>query len=133
MNNIYKGIKSGADPNDTYSKMLQEIQLCTPAVAKSVMNEYPTIQLLHQKYKELDQPTGEMLLSSLEVIYWKQIRKEECAQNAFFRLKEAHYKLEIELSIELCQRKYILFLIVTIQTYFYINSFTVYIYIYIFY
>ncbi|KAG1054378.1 hypothetical protein G6F43_003613 [Rhizopus delemar] len=67
MNNIYKGIKSGADPNDTYSKMLQEIQLCTPAVAKSVMNEYPTIQLLHQKYKELDQPTGEMLLSSLEV------------------------------------------------------------------
>lgn len=127
MNNIYKGIKSGVDPNDTYCKMLQEIQLCTPAIAKSVMNEYPTIQLLHQKYKELDKPTGEMLLSSLEVIYWKQIRKEECTQTAFFRFKEAHYKLEIELSIESCQRKYILFLIVMTQIYFYINRFTVYI------
>ncbi|RCH99124.1 hypothetical protein CU098_003705 [Rhizopus stolonifer] len=67
LNNSYKGIKSGVDPHDTYFKMLQEIQLCTPAVAKSVMTEYPTIQLLHQKYEEINRTKGEMLLSNLEV------------------------------------------------------------------
>ncbi|ORE02058.1 hypothetical protein BCV72DRAFT_216086 [Rhizopus microsporus var. microsporus] len=65
----YKGGKSGANETDTYFKMLQEIQLCTPAIAKSIMKTYPTLQSLHQSYRELDKPSGEMMLADLEVRY----------------------------------------------------------------
>ncbi|CEG80443.1 hypothetical protein RMATCC62417_14782 [Rhizopus microsporus] len=67
LNSTYKGGKSGANETDTYFKMLQEIQLCTPAIAKSIMKAYPTLQSLHQSYRELDKPSGEMMLADLEV------------------------------------------------------------------
>ncbi|CEI94100.1 hypothetical protein RMCBS344292_08321 [Rhizopus microsporus] len=67
LNSTYKGGKSGANEVDTYFKMLQEIQLCTPAIAKSIMKAYPTLQSLHQSYRELDKPSGEMMLADLEV------------------------------------------------------------------
>lgn len=51
--------------------MLQEIQLCTPAVAKSVMDTYPTLQSLHRAYERKEQTEGELLLANLEVYTYR--------------------------------------------------------------
>ena len=67
MNNSLKSGKAGSNPRENYSKMLQEIQLCTPAVAESVMDAYPTLNSLHEAYERRDQAAGEVLLANLEV------------------------------------------------------------------
>lgn len=67
VNDSYKVSKSGSDPKDTYLKMLQEIQLCTPAIANSVAWAYPTLQSLHKAYQRKNASDGEVLLASLEV------------------------------------------------------------------
>lgn len=67
INNLYKVSKRGADPKDTFFKMLQEVQLCTPAIATSVMSAYPTVQALHQAYERKNVSEGELLLANLEV------------------------------------------------------------------
>ncbi|KAI9480286.1 MAG: hypothetical protein EXX96DRAFT_174921 [Benjaminiella poitrasii] len=67
INNSYRVSKSGTDPQDTYFKMLQEIQLCTPAIAKSIIYAYPTVQSLHQSYEIKDKSNGELMLADLEV------------------------------------------------------------------
>lgn len=59
--------KRGTHPSDTYSKMLQEIQLCTPAVAQSVMQAYPTLSSLKNTYERKRPSEAEILLSDLEV------------------------------------------------------------------
>lgn len=63
----HKVVKSGLHASDNYFKMLQEIQLCTPSVALSVMSEYPTLQSLHRAYEDKDKREGELLLADLEV------------------------------------------------------------------
>ncbi|KAG1116885.1 hypothetical protein G6F42_013579 [Rhizopus arrhizus] len=67
VNNSYKVGKSGSNPKDTYLKMLQEIQLCTPAIADSVAWAYPTLQSLHRAYQRKHPSDGELLLAELEV------------------------------------------------------------------
>lgn len=67
VNDSYKVSKSGSSPKDTYLKMLQEIQLCTPAIAESVAWAYPTLQSLHRAYQRKDASNGELLLAALEV------------------------------------------------------------------
>ncbi|KAK4514259.1 putative cell survival pathways protein [Mucor velutinosus] len=67
VNDSYKVGKSGSDPKDTYLKMLQEIQLCTPAIADSVAWAYPTLQSLHRAYQRKNASDGELLLAALEV------------------------------------------------------------------
>lgn len=67
LNNNYKVSKSGTDPQDMYFKMLQEVQLCTPAVAKSIIYSYPTVQSLYQAYKNVPRSEGELLLANLNV------------------------------------------------------------------
>lgn len=67
INNVYKVSKSGTDPKDTYFKMLQEIQLCTSPIAKSVLHTYPTLQSLDQAYQRKNVAQGELLLADLEV------------------------------------------------------------------
>ncbi|GAA5799135.1 hypothetical protein HPULCUR_004545 [Helicostylum pulchrum] len=47
--------------------MLQEIQLCTPAVAQSVMQAYPTLSSLKNTYERKRPSEAELLLSDLEV------------------------------------------------------------------
>ncbi|ORZ03210.1 hypothetical protein BCR43DRAFT_39850 [Syncephalastrum racemosum] len=60
--------RSGLDASDTWNKMLQEIQLCTPAVAKSVATEYPKLQDLHKAYQAKDtQKDREDMLAHLSV------------------------------------------------------------------
>ncbi|GAN10156.1 ercc4 domain-containing protein [Mucor ambiguus] len=63
----YKVGKPGSNPKDTYLKMLQEIQLCTPAIADSVAWAYPTLQSLHLAYQRKNASDGELLLAALEV------------------------------------------------------------------
>lgn len=49
--------------------MLQEIHLCTPAVAKAVTDAYPTAQSLYRRYKEAKSvEEAEELLADLQVI-----------------------------------------------------------------
>ncbi|KAI8984671.1 hypothetical protein BDF20DRAFT_861162 [Mycotypha africana] len=68
INNSYRVSKCGTDPQDTYIKMLQEIQLCTPAVARSVISAYPSLQRLHRAYERTQGRTaGELMLADLEV------------------------------------------------------------------
>lgn len=50
--------------------MLQEIQLCTPAVSDSIIQEYPTLMSLYKRYKQLDSTEAEYLLADLEVIFF---------------------------------------------------------------
>ncbi|KAI8093067.1 uncharacterized protein BX664DRAFT_357544 [Halteromyces radiatus] len=67
---LFKGqgpAKSGVDADDTWSRMLQEIQHCTPAVAKSIMQEYPNPMALYQRYSQLDSTACDNLLANLEV------------------------------------------------------------------
>ncbi|CAO3618793.1 unnamed protein product [Cunninghamella echinulata] len=59
--------KSGVEPKDIWAKMLQEIQLCTPAVSDSIIQEYPTLMSLYKRYKQLDSTEAEYLLADLEV------------------------------------------------------------------
>lgn len=60
--------RSGLDASDTWNKMLQEIQLCTPAVAKSVATEYPKLQDLYKAYQAKDtQEDREDMLAHLSV------------------------------------------------------------------
>jgi hypothetical protein len=68
-NNSFKASKSGTDPKDSYHKMLQEIQLCTPAIADSVIGEYPTLQSLHKAYERKSVSAGELLLADLDVSF----------------------------------------------------------------
>jgi hypothetical protein len=67
INNSYKVSKCGTDPTDTFFKMLQEVQLCTPAIANSIMTTYPTVQSLHRAYERKNTSEGELLLANLEV------------------------------------------------------------------
>jgi hypothetical protein len=100
INNSYKVSKCGTDPKDTFFKMLQEVQLCTPSIAKSIMNAYPTVQSLHQAYKRKNTLDGELLLSDLDVKkYTKNYYVKEIHLFSFFffvRLNEVLYKFEIE-------------------------------------
>ncbi|KAI7868558.1 hypothetical protein BDF14DRAFT_1880813 [Spinellus fusiger] len=50
----HQGSRCGVDPQDTWSKMLQEIQLCTPTVAESILQAFPTPQSLFRSYKEAE-------------------------------------------------------------------------------
>ncbi|KAI8637248.1 hypothetical protein BD408DRAFT_447770 [Parasitella parasitica] len=67
INNVYKAGKCGRGAKDTYLKMLQEIQLCTPAIANSISSSYPTLQSLHRSYQRRNVADGELLLADLEV------------------------------------------------------------------
>ncbi|KAL9555690.1 hypothetical protein MBANPS3_002251 [Mucor bainieri] len=67
INDSYRVSKSGSDPKDIYSKMLQEVQLCTPAIADSISCAYPTLQSLHRAYQRRNPSDGELMLSALEV------------------------------------------------------------------
>ncbi|RUS21004.1 ERCC4 domain-containing protein [Endogone sp. FLAS-F59071] len=61
-------VRSGVDTADTWSRMLQEIQLVTPVVARAIMNEYPTVRSLYEAYKQCQTaPEAEMLLADIEV------------------------------------------------------------------
>ncbi|CAO3629111.1 unnamed protein product [Mucor hiemalis] len=68
----HKVVKSGLHAADNYFKMLQEVQLCTPSVALSVMSEYPTLQSLHRAYEGKRAEEGELLLANLEVLYYEE-------------------------------------------------------------
>ncbi|KAI8143767.1 hypothetical protein BJV82DRAFT_84475 [Fennellomyces sp. T-0311] len=60
--------KSGIDAADTWSRMLQEIQLCTPPVARAIISSYPTVQSLFRAYERTpDVRDKEDLLADLEV------------------------------------------------------------------
>jgi hypothetical protein len=65
MNNTYRVTRTGKGASDTFFKMLQEVYLCTPAVANSVMSTYPSAQSLYQEYKRTSR--GSELLADLEV------------------------------------------------------------------
>lgn len=67
---MYKPSKTCVDPKENYSCILQEIQLCTPAVATSIINKYPTLQSLHQMYTSTNKAEGEQLLTNLDVSYF---------------------------------------------------------------
>ncbi|KAI8989459.1 hypothetical protein BDB01DRAFT_542981 [Pilobolus umbonatus] len=67
LNQAIKVMKSGTDPNDTYFKMLQEVQLCTPAIANSIISEYPTLNSLHQAYENEPPHNRGLMLAHLEV------------------------------------------------------------------
>ncbi|KAI8584205.1 hypothetical protein K450DRAFT_218654 [Umbelopsis ramanniana AG] len=60
--------KSGIDSTDTWLKMLQNIQKCTDAVAKAIVQEYPTVYSLYDAYtKTQSVEEAEMLLADIEV------------------------------------------------------------------
>ncbi|ORZ20795.1 hypothetical protein BCR42DRAFT_409498 [Absidia repens] len=60
--------RSGVDADDVWLKMLQEIQNCTPAVAKSIADEYPNPMSLYQEYIQMTSPSArDSLLANLEV------------------------------------------------------------------
>ncbi|KAL0083681.1 hypothetical protein J3Q64DRAFT_1140864 [Phycomyces blakesleeanus] len=60
--------RAGADSEDNWSRMLQEIQLCTPAVAKSIIKAYPTVESLYRGYQlASSQKEAEELLADIEV------------------------------------------------------------------
>ncbi|CAO3591587.1 unnamed protein product [Absidia cylindrospora] len=60
--------RSGVDAEDVWLKMLQEIQNCTPAVAKSIANEYPNPMSLYQEYIQMTSSSArDALLANLEV------------------------------------------------------------------
>lgn len=62
------GPRSGADAEDVWSKMLQEIQNCTPAVAKSIVDAYPSPMALYQEYTQIPSSNArDSLLAHLEV------------------------------------------------------------------
>ncbi|KAI8327207.1 hypothetical protein EDC96DRAFT_105524 [Choanephora cucurbitarum] len=68
LNNSFKVSKCGHDAHDTFFKMLQEVQLCTPAIATSIMSHYPTLQSLHQAYQSTQTISeAELMLADLEV------------------------------------------------------------------
>lgn len=63
-------VRSGVDNADTWSRMLQEIQLVTPVVARAIMNEYPTVRSLYDAYMQCrTAPEAEMLLADIEVCH----------------------------------------------------------------
>lgn len=45
-------VKTGEDPQDTYVKMLQEMNRITQPVAWGIVSEYPTVQQLVQGLRE---------------------------------------------------------------------------------
>jgi hypothetical protein len=47
--------------------MLQEIQNCTPAVAKSVTQQYPNAMALYQRYTQMESDARDHLLANIEV------------------------------------------------------------------
>ncbi|KAI8070674.1 hypothetical protein BC940DRAFT_365746 [Gongronella butleri] len=58
----------GTIPDEVWPYMLQEIQMCTPAIAKGIAKAFPTPLLLYQHYQELDsQQQREKALFDLEV------------------------------------------------------------------
>jgi hypothetical protein len=60
--------KSGMDSTDTWLKMLQNIQKCTDAVAKAIVQEYPTMYSLYEAYTQTRSvEEAEMLLADIEV------------------------------------------------------------------
>lgn len=106
--------------------MLQEIQLCTPPVANSIIEEYPTLMSLHKRYKQLNQTDGEYLLANLEVNFYfllrqfynvNKIKMKQMILIFFFknRWKEVSYQIGIEQLINSCQKRFIKFLHQMIQ------------------
>ena len=68
MNVCVEGIKSGTDPSDTWSKSLQQIRMVTAAVAKSIVEVYPTIKCLYDGYRECEtRQEAEQMLERIEV------------------------------------------------------------------
>ncbi|KAI8354665.1 hypothetical protein BD560DRAFT_210508 [Blakeslea trispora] len=68
LNTTFKVSKCGHNAHDTFYKMLQEVQLCTPAIAGSIMKHYPTVQSLHHAYRSTHSASeAEMMLADLEV------------------------------------------------------------------
>ncbi|KAF9582611.1 hypothetical protein BGW38_010971, partial [Lunasporangiospora selenospora] len=51
LNAYVEGIRSGADETDTWVKSLQEIFMVTMLVAKSIVEEYPTLKSLYEGYR----------------------------------------------------------------------------------
>ncbi|RUS26581.1 ERCC4 domain-containing protein [Jimgerdemannia flammicorona] len=61
-------VRSGADAADTWFRLLQEIQLVTPTVAKAITNTYPTLRSLYDAYKQCRTAAeAEMMLADVEV------------------------------------------------------------------
>ncbi|GJJ76046.1 survival of motor neuron-related-splicing factor 30 [Entomortierella parvispora] len=67
LNVCVEGIKSGTDPSDTWHKSLQEIRMVTAAVAKSIVEEYPTIKSLYEGYRKCTtRQEAEQMLERIE-------------------------------------------------------------------
>src|SRR4051794_2432829 len=45
-------VKPGADPADTFNKMLQVVQLSTAGVANSIQTVHPTVQSLAKAFRD---------------------------------------------------------------------------------
>lgn len=116
LNNNYKVSKCGTDPQDMYFKMLQEVQLCTPAVAKSIIYSYPTVQSLYKAYESTPTSEGELLLANLNVKKFFFFLRNRCYRliRMFFRLNVVRFIRVIEKSIESCLKRYTLSLQATI-------------------
>ncbi|KAF7725982.1 putative monocarboxylate transporter mch1 [Apophysomyces ossiformis] len=65
---LYNSNRCGADATDTWFKMLQEIQLCTPSVAKSITETHGSLQSLFREYESMaDIKEAEELLADIQV------------------------------------------------------------------
>lgn len=52
--------------------MLQNIQKCTDAVAKAIVQDYPTVYSLYDAYSKTQSiEEAEMLLADIEVMNWR--------------------------------------------------------------
>ncbi|KAG0169136.1 hypothetical protein DFQ28_003878 [Apophysomyces sp. BC1034] len=69
--NLFKGqgpAKCGVDAADTWLKMLEEIQLCTTNVAKSITENHTSLQSLFRQYEAISDVTeAEELLAGISV------------------------------------------------------------------
>jgi hypothetical protein len=61
-------VRVGTNLNDTWLRMLQEIQFVTEPVAKGIVNVYPTVKSLYNAYKKcITREEAEHLLTFVEV------------------------------------------------------------------
>ncbi|KAI7824062.1 hypothetical protein BC939DRAFT_152399 [Gamsiella multidivaricata] len=69
LNVCVEGIRSGADPKDTWIKSLQEIHMITNIIAKSIAEEYPSLKSLYEGYRQCTTPyQAQLMLEGIPVI-----------------------------------------------------------------
>jgi hypothetical protein len=62
-------VKSGVNVTDTYEKMLTQVNMVTPIMAKAIINRYPTIDLLYQAFSSRPVEKGHEVLIGIQVIF----------------------------------------------------------------